>query len=180
MQIDIKLHKEDLPDQITFDEQIAIDCEMSGLSVDRDKLCLVQISSCNNDAHIVQLNRENYKAPNLKKLLRINKMKIAVVGSGISGLGASLALSEKYEVSLFEKNNYFGGHSNTHSFKFRNSEVNIDTGFIVFNEINYPNLCSFFKLLNVNSYESDMSFSVSMNKGKLEYSGSSLLSISSF
>ena len=72
MQIDIKLHKEDLPDQITFDEQIAIDCEMSGLSVDRDKLCLVQISSGNNDAHIVQLNRENYKAPNLKKLLSNN------------------------------------------------------------------------------------------------------------
>tara|TARA_B100000427_G_scaffold325655_1_gene332873 strand:- start:1142 stop:1753 length:612 start_codon:yes stop_codon:yes gene_type:complete len=74
MQIDIKLHKEDLPDQITFDEQIAIDCEMSGLSVDRDKLCLVQISSGNNDAHIVQLNRENYKAPNLKKLLSNNKI----------------------------------------------------------------------------------------------------------
>ena len=74
MQIDIKLHKEDLPDQITFGEKIAIDCEMSGLSVDRDKLCLVQISSGNNDAHIVQLNRENYKAPNLKKLLSNNKI----------------------------------------------------------------------------------------------------------
>ena len=53
MQIDIKLHKEDLPDQITFSDKIAIDCEMTGLNVERDRLCLVQISSGNNDAHII-------------------------------------------------------------------------------------------------------------------------------
>ncbi len=107
----------------------------------------------------------------------MSKLKIAVIGSGISGLSTAWYLAKKYDVDIYEKNNYFGGHSNTHSFKFKNSELSIDTGFIVFNEKNYPNLCSFFKLLNVNSYESDMSFSVSMNKGKLEYSGSSLLSI---
>ena len=79
MQIDIKLHKQDLPDEIKLDDKksIAIDSEFSGLNVNRDKLYLVQISSGNNDAHIIQLNRENYDAPNLKKLLEdenINKI----------------------------------------------------------------------------------------------------------
>ena len=77
MNIDIKLHKEDLPDQIKFGDKIAIDCEFMGLNVDRDRLCLVQISSGINDAHIIQLNKEKYNAPNLKKLLSnksINKI----------------------------------------------------------------------------------------------------------
>ena len=74
MQIDIKLHKNDLPDEIKLDDKksLAIDSEFSGLNVNRDKLYLVQISCGNNDAHIIQLNRENYDAPNLKKLL-VNK-----------------------------------------------------------------------------------------------------------
>ena len=71
MQIDIKLHKDDLPDEISLDDKksLAIDSEISGLNVNRDKLYLVQISTGQNDAHIIQLNRENYHAPNLKKLL---------------------------------------------------------------------------------------------------------------
>ena len=77
MNLDIKLHKEDLPDQIYFDGNIAIDCEFMGLNVERDRLCLVQISSGNNDAHIIQLNKDKYNAPNLKKILideKINKI----------------------------------------------------------------------------------------------------------
>ena len=77
MNIDIKLHKVDLPDQINFSDKIAIDCEFMGLNVERDRLCLVQISSGNNDAHIIQLNKDNYDAPNLKNLLideNINKI----------------------------------------------------------------------------------------------------------
>ena len=76
MNIDIKLHKHDLPDEIDLSksDKIAIDCEFMGLNVARDKLCLVQISSGNQDAHIIQLNRENYKAPNLVKLLNNNKI----------------------------------------------------------------------------------------------------------
>ena len=77
MNIDIKLHKDDLPDQITFGDKIAVDCEFTGLNVERDRLCLVQISSGNNDAHIIQLNKDKYNAPNLKKLLineKINKI----------------------------------------------------------------------------------------------------------
>ena len=77
MNIDIKLHKEDLPDEINFSDKIAVDCEFTGLNVERDRLCLLQISTGNNDAHIVQLNKDNYNAPNIKKILNdqsINKL----------------------------------------------------------------------------------------------------------
>ena len=74
MNIDIKLHRDDLPDHLTLSDNIAIDCEFMGLNVDRDRLCLVQISTGNNDAHIIKLNRETYNAPNLKKLLENNKV----------------------------------------------------------------------------------------------------------
>ena len=77
MNLDIKLHKEDLPDQLTLSDNIAVDCEFMGLNVERDSLCLVQISTGKNDAHIVQLNRDTYNAPNLKKILSnksINKI----------------------------------------------------------------------------------------------------------
>ena len=72
MNIDIKLHNVDLPEQINLSDKIAIDCEFMGLNFERDKLCLVQISSGKNDAHIIKLDRNNYNAPNLKKLL-LNK-----------------------------------------------------------------------------------------------------------
>ena len=77
MNIDIKLHKKDLPDEIKFSDKIAIDCEFTGLNIQRDRLCLVQISSGKNDAHIIQLDRDNYEAQNLKKILNdknINKL----------------------------------------------------------------------------------------------------------
>ncbi len=67
--MDIKIHKHDLPKDIEFGNKIAIDCEFMGLNFLRDKLCLVQISSGKNDAHIVQLDRVKYEAPNLKKIL---------------------------------------------------------------------------------------------------------------
>ena len=77
MTLDIKLHKDDLPDQLALGDKIAVDCEFMGLNVERDSLCLVQISTGNNDAHIVKLNRETYNAPNLKSTLKnknINKI----------------------------------------------------------------------------------------------------------
>ena len=67
--MDIKLHKNDLPKDLEFGNKIAVDCEFMGLNFLRDKLCLVQISSGNSDAHIIQLDRSNYRAPNLKKIL---------------------------------------------------------------------------------------------------------------
>jgi ribonuclease D len=69
MNIDIKLHKDDLPEDLDLGNTVAIDGEFMGLDVKRDPLCLIQISSGNSDAHIVQLNRKTYKAPNLIKLL---------------------------------------------------------------------------------------------------------------
>ena len=77
MNIDIKLHQDDLPDQLTLSDNISVDCEFMGLNVERDRLCLVQISTGNNDAHIIKLNRKTYDAPNLKKVLKdknINKI----------------------------------------------------------------------------------------------------------
>ena len=69
MKIDIKLHKNDLPDDLNLGNVIAVDGEFMGLNVKRDPLCLIQISSGNSDAHIVQLDRAHYKAPNLIKIL---------------------------------------------------------------------------------------------------------------
>ncbi len=69
MSIDIKLHKNDLPDELELGNVIAVDGEFMGLNVKRDPLCLIQISSGNSDAHIVQLDRSSYNAPNLVKIL---------------------------------------------------------------------------------------------------------------
>ena len=69
MNIDNKLHKNDLPDDLDLGNVIAVDGEFMGLNVRRDPLCLIQISSGNSDAHIVQLNRSNYQAPNLINVL---------------------------------------------------------------------------------------------------------------
>ena len=74
MSIDIKLHKNDLPDDLDLGNVIAVDGEFMGLNVRRDPLCLIQISSGNSDAHIVQLNRSNYQAPNLVKMLSNEKI----------------------------------------------------------------------------------------------------------
>ena len=74
MTTDIKLHKNDLPDDLQLGNLIAIDGEFMGLNVKRDPLCLIQISSGKNDAHIVQLDRSNYDAPNLKKILADEKI----------------------------------------------------------------------------------------------------------
>ena len=93
-------------------------------------------------------------------------MKIAIVGTGIAGLGAAYALARAHEVELFERNGYAGGHTNT----VRVDGLELDTGFIVHNEPNYPNLVRLFRELGVRTQDSEMSFSVSCGCG-LEYSG---------
>ncbi len=75
MNIDIKLHKNDLPEDLSLGNICSFDGEFLGLNVRRDPLCLIQVSSGNNDAHIVQLNRDTYDAPNLKKLLNDKNVK---------------------------------------------------------------------------------------------------------
>lgn len=101
-------------------------------------------------------------------------MKIGIVGTGISGLTAAYLLSRQHEVYLFEANNYIGGHTNTIMVQDGNRTLPVDTGFIVFNENNYPNLCKMFSLLDVESRNSDMSFSVHCEKTGLEYNGGDL------
>ena len=104
-------------------------------------------------------------------------MKIAVIGSGISGLSAAYYLSKKYKVDLYEQNNHFGGHSYTYDIKDKNKTLSVDLGFIVFNELTYPNLIRFFKELNVTFEKSDMSFSVSIQDSQVEYGGRGLKAI---
>ena len=99
-------------------------------------------------------------------------MKIAVIGSGISGLSAAYFLSKKFKVDLFEKDDHFGGHSYTYEIKDNNKVIPVDLGFIVFNKITYPNLINLFKDLNIPYEKSDMSFSVSIKNSNIEYSGS--------
>jgi len=74
MSIDIKLHKNDLPDDLDLGNVIAVDGEFMGLNVRRDPLCLIQVSSGNSDAHIIQLDRSKYRAPNLSKILNNNNI----------------------------------------------------------------------------------------------------------
>lgn len=104
-------------------------------------------------------------------------MKIAIIGSGISGLASSYLLKDKYEVTLFEKNDYFGGHSNTQNISHSGQEIPVDTGFIVFNHRTYKNLVPFFNELGVKTEASDMSFGISIKNKNLEYSGQNLASI---
>ena len=104
-------------------------------------------------------------------------MRIAVIGSGISGLSAAHYLSKKNKVDLFEKEDHFGGHSYTIDIKDNNNHVPVDIGFIVFNFKTYPN---FVKFLNDNGIEiekSNMSFSVSVKETEIEYCGKGLLGI---
>lgn len=96
-------------------------------------------------------------------------MKIAVVGSGAAGMSAALALSERHDVLLFEKDNRFGGHANTYTVDTKDGPIAVDTGFIVYNDQNYPNLASMFDHLGVPTKWSDMSFGFSLDKGRLEY-----------
>ena len=102
-------------------------------------------------------------------------MKIAVVGSGISGLGAAYNLSKKYHVDLFEKNDHFGGHAHTIKIPLEDKkEVAVDIGFMVFNKKTYPNLINFFFDNKIEIERSDMSFSVSVKDSDIEYCGKGL------
>lgn len=99
-------------------------------------------------------------------------MRLAVVGSGIAGLGAAYLLSRHAEVQLFEADTRLGGHAHTVDVDFAGRQVAVDTGFIVYNEMNYPNLVGLFEHLGVATKATDMSFAVSLRDGSCEYEGS--------
>jgi predicted NAD/FAD-binding protein len=102
--------------------------------------------------------------------------RIAVVGSGISGLSAAWLLAKRHQVVLYEAEPRLGGHSNTVKAEVEGREIGIDTGFIVYNEPTYPNLTQLFAHLGVATCASDMSFGVSLDGGRFEYSSNRLSS----
>ncbi len=101
-------------------------------------------------------------------------MRIAIIGSGIAGLSAAWLLREKHDITLYERNDYCGGHTHTVDVDTPNGTVAVDTGFMVFNRRNYPLLSRLFDQLGVNTQPTDMTFSVSIDDGRLEYAGSGL------
>lgn len=102
-------------------------------------------------------------------------MRVAVIGSGVAGLGAAWLLSGHHEVVLYERARRFGGHSDTREITVDGRSIAVDTGFIVYNEPNYPNLTALLAHLGVATEWSDMSFGVSLDGGRYEY-GSGWLS----
>jgi len=101
-------------------------------------------------------------------------MKIAIVGTGISGLGAAYWLSKRHDVVVYEKNDYVGGHSRTIDIPDSEESIAVDTGFIVFNYPNYPLLTRLFESLDVPIEKSNMSFAASISEGWLEYGSQAL------
>ena len=101
-------------------------------------------------------------------------MNIAIIGSGVSGSLVARLLSTQHQVTLFEANEYPGGHANTVDVAVGGTRYPVDTGFMVFNRRTYPNFCRLLEMLNIASQPSDMSFSVSCAATGLEYQGSSL------
>ena len=104
-------------------------------------------------------------------------MKIAIVGSGIAGMTVARLLARRHDIAMFEAAHYVGGHTNTIRVAEGVKTLAVDTGFIVFNEPNYPNLCALFREIGVESRESDMSFSVHCEKTGLEYNGTRLATL---
>ncbi|MFW5910159.1 MAG: NAD(P)/FAD-dependent oxidoreductase [Thiohalospira sp.] len=102
---------------------------------------------------------------------------IAVVGGGISGLGAAWLLQRRHSVTLYERNAVAGGHTHTVDAPAASGPVPVDTGFIVYNERNYPHLTGLFATLGIETRPSEMSFSASVDGGQLEYAGSSLATL---
>ncbi|VEB44234.1 protoporphyrinogen oxidase [Chromobacterium violaceum] len=103
--------------------------------------------------------------------------RIAVIGSGIAGLATAHFLSRRHAVTLFEAADYLGGHTHTVDVTVDGRDFAVDTGFLVFNDRTYPNLIALFQELGIPSHPSDMSFSVSLGQGRLEWAGRNLDSV---
>ena len=104
-------------------------------------------------------------------------MKIAIIGSGISGLTSAYLLNRNHDITVFEANDYIGGHTHTHSINVKNKNYAVDTGFIVYNERTYPNFIKLLDTLGVERQQSTMGFSVKSVSEDYEYAGESLNSL---
>ena len=107
-------------------------------------------------------------------IMQDRRLNIAVIGTGIAGMSAAWLLNRGHRITVYERNARVGGHSNTVDALTERSITPVDTGFIVYNELNYPNLTALFDHLGVRTKESDMSFAASLNGGAMEYSGTDL------
>ena len=103
--------------------------------------------------------------------------KIAIVGTGIAGLGSAYLLNPDHQITVYEKNSRIGGHSRTVTVDYDGRAIPVDTGFIVFNRPNYPNLSAMFAHLGVPTHASDMSFAASIRDGWLEWGARDLDSV---
>ena len=108
---------------------------------------------------------------------RQHAVRIAVIGSGISGLGAAYVLSRAHHVELFEREPRLGGHAHTHDIAVAGGVQPLDTGFLVFNERTYPNFVTLLDQLGVASHASDMCFGVRCRRCGLEYASQSISSL---
>ncbi len=115
--------------------------------------------------------------PRGRKAAPQGRLRVAVIGSGVSGLSAAWLLSGRHEVIVYEKDHRLGGHANTVDVPVRDGVVSVDAGFIVFNRPNYPNLTALFEHLGVVVEETNMSFGASINGGRIEYSGQGLSAV---
>lgn len=101
--------------------------------------------------------------------------RIAIIGSGISGMGAAYLLNHSgHDITMYEKNPTIGGHTRTKFIDYDGKRLAVDTGFIVFNHLNYPNLCGMFNHLRVPTEKSDMTFSATVNGGEIEWGAANL------
>lgn len=105
------------------------------------------------------------------------KKRLAIVGTGMAGMSAAYFLQNDYDITVFEKNGYVGGHTNTVYVNENGKRLPIDTGFMVFNEVTYPLMCRLFKKLSVPYHDTDMSFSIYDKARSFEYNGSSFADI---
>ncbi len=100
--------------------------------------------------------------------------KIAIIGTGISGMGAAYMLSKEHDITVYEKNDYIGGHTRTKVVEYDDRKIAVDTGFIVCNDRNYPNLMALFEHLKVPLQKSDMCFAITVNDGAIEWGSKNL------
>jgi predicted NAD/FAD-binding protein len=98
-------------------------------------------------------------------------MRVAVIGTGIAGNAAAWSLSKRYPVTVYDRESRVGGHSHTVTIDYDGTELAVDIGFIVYNELNYPDLTALFAHLGIETVESCMSFAVTADTGRFEWKG---------
>ena len=117
------------------------------------------------------------KSSSLDGLLPGDRQKIAIIGSGISGISAAWSLNFNHDVTLYEAEQRPGGHTCTVDIDYDGKQIPVDVGFIVFNDRNYPNLCALFSHLGVTSETTNMSFALSLDNGRREWCGQDIASV---